>query len=233
MARDSAAAVSMPGEAALPHSPGLPDSAHTRSSRLPRRIDPGKSASSSIRTRPTRSLPAYERIPPEHQDLFGVRTDTPYTPAERQYSAAVQQTVQELLEGKRQQIVLLRRWPGDGERISVMPAPRGIDRDRLRLAMVERILISTLSFLRHVSPGGPVFQRETRDQLIETQQFSTRYPHIIIERVDAFDRKTREPLFTEWCVRRVQNQRAETCFNRWLDAANLALNIFKAVRRQG
>ena len=77
---------------------------------------------------------------------------------------------------------------------------------------------------------GPVCQTENGDQLLETQQFSTRYPHIIIERLDAFSARQRSPLFTEWRFRRIQNQRAETQINRWLDAANLGLTLFRAFR---
>jgi hypothetical protein len=174
--------------------------------------------------------PFHERIPPEHQDLFGIRTDTPYTESERKYSAAVQTCFQELLEGKRQQIVLLRRFHDDHDRLEVLSAPPGVDRADLRLAMVERLLISVIAFVRDVSPGGPVFQREEADMLVETQPFATKYPHIIIERLDAFSRDGRKPLFTEWRLRRTQNQRMETRINRWLDAANLVLSLVKDVR---
>ncbi len=171
-----------------------------------------------------------ERMPAEHQDLFGVRTDTPYTPAERAYSSAVQIRVEELLAGRCSELVLLRRYHRHRDQISVMPAPPGIDHGQLRLTMVERILVGTIAFLRDVSPGGPIFQRMTRSHLVETQQFSTKYPHILIERLDAFDRETRDPAFTEWRIRRTQNQRAETQLNRWLDAANLALSAYKTIK---
>jgi hypothetical protein len=173
-----------------------------------------------------------ERIPAEHRDLFGIRTETPYTEAERRYSAAVQARLEELLEGRRQQIVFLRRHHQGGERIEVLPPPAGIDREELRLPMVERILICTISFVRDVSPGGPVFQRVEAGQVVETQPFSTKYPHIIIERTDTFSREERQPLFTEWRLRRTQNQKMETQINRWLDAANLALSVIKGLRGQ-
>jgi hypothetical protein len=169
-------------------------------------------------------------IPDDHEDLLGIRTDTPYTEAERSYSAAVQSCLEVLLEGRRQQLVLLRRYHQPPQRLEVMPAPLHVDRAQLRLPMVERILVSTLAFVRDVSPGGCVFQALDGDQLVETQHFSTKYPHIVIERVDAFDHRTRIPLYTEWRLRRLQNQRAETQLNRWLDAANLALSVVKALR---
>jgi hypothetical protein len=170
------------------------------------------------------------RIPPDQWDLLGVRTDTPYTEAERQYSAAVQENLEELLQGRRARLPLMRRYHEDPPRIDVLRAPGNINRAELRLLMVERILVSTIAFIRDISPGGCVFQCVEDGQLLETQHFTTKYPHIIIERVDAFAEPSRMPLYTEWRLRRVQNQRAETQINRWLDAANLALSAFKTFR---
>ncbi|HEX5324926.1 MAG TPA: hypothetical protein VFW40_14155 [Capsulimonadaceae bacterium] len=170
-----------------------------------------------------------ERVPHGHRDLFGPRSETPYTEAERVYSEAVQAALEDLLAGSRQQIVLLRRFYDGPARIGVMPAPAGVDRGELRLATVEEILMRTLLFMRDVSPGGPVFQREAEGFLIETQQFSTKYPHIVIERVDAFHKEGRSPEFTEWRLRRTQNQKAETQINRWLDIANLGLSVLKSI----
>ncbi|MFN3648585.1 MAG: hypothetical protein ACK47B_03305 [Armatimonadota bacterium] len=175
----------------------------------------------------------WDHLPLEHQDLLGVRTDTPYTEAERLYSASVQAALEELLQGRRHRIVLLRRHhaaSGRAEQVEVLPAPAGVDRRGLRRPMVERILVSTIAFVRDISPGGPVFQREAGDHLLETQHFSTKYPHIIIERLDAFHRRHRTPEFTEWRLCRTQNQRAETQINRWLDAANLALSFVDTLR---
>src|SRR5262249_58870319 len=100
-------------------------------------------------------------------------------------------------------------------------APAGVDRSELRVAMVERLVISTISFVRDVSPGGPVFQRRIGDRLVETQQFSTKYPHIIIERIDTFRLDDRTPLFTEWRLRRTQNQKDATRIHRRRDTPNL------------
>jgi hypothetical protein len=166
-------------------------------------------------------------LPSAHQDLLGVRTDTPYTPAERQYSVAVQRRLEEQLAGKRQQLFLLRRYHQSPGTIATMPAPPGVNRAGLRTKTVERMLVATLSFIRDVSPGGCVVQCSRDGQLIETQQFSTKYPHILIERVDVFEEPSRAPFSTEWRLRRIQNQRAETQINRWLDAAGLAFNVAK------
>lgn len=172
-------------------------------------------------------------VPAEHQDLFGVRTDTPYTGAEREYSAALQNCLEELLEGRRSEMVLLRRHHGARPRIEVPPAPPAIDRTELRGRVVERLLVATISFVRDVSPGGPVFQREVDGRIVETQHFSTKYPHINIERLDAFEADTRFPLFTEWRLRRTQNHRQEFQINRWLDAANLTISLVKSLTGRG
>lgn len=170
-----------------------------------------------------------ERVPHGHRDLFGLRTGTPYTSAERVYSEAVQAALEDLLAGTREEIVLLRRFYEGPRRIAVMPAPANLDRAELRLETVEEILMRTLLFMRDVSPGGPIFQREVEDRLLETQQFSTKYPHIVIERMDAFHTQGHSPEFTDWRLRRTQNQRAETQINRWLDIANLGLSVLKSI----
>src|SRR5262245_47894190 len=170
------------------------------------------------------------KVPPEHHDLFGPRTDTPYTEAEREYSMAIHLRLEELLAGTRQRMVLLRRYHDGSARLTVMRASREIDRAGLRLDMAERLLMDPISFVRDISPGGPVFQAVRRDQLVETQHFATKYPHIVIERQDIFRIEDRSPLYTEWRLRRTQNQRAETQINRWLDAANLGLSLLKSLR---
>ena len=161
------------------------------------------------------------------EELFAARPNAAYTAAERRYSAAIQARVNDLLEGRLNRLVLLRRYHEE-DRVAVMRGPRELDCRELRLPVVEKLLTSTLVFVRNDSPGGPVCQEEESDRLVETQQFSTRYPHIVIERVDAFAVAGHRPVYTEWRLRRIQNQRAETQINRWLDAATLGLTLFKA-----
>ena len=50
------------------------------------------------------------------------------------------------------------------------------------------------------------------------------------ERRRACDEHASEPLFSEWRLRRVQNQRAQVQINRLLDAANLAFEFVRLVR---
>ena len=163
------------------------------------------------------------------QDLFAARPNVSYSRAERRYSAAIQSSVNDLLEGRLNRLLLLRRIHDDADRVAVMRGPRDVDPAELRMPVVEAMLTSTLAFVRDEALGA-VCQREEGEQLIETQQFSTRYPHIIIERVDAFSTKDHHPVFTECALRRIQNQRAETQINRWLDAATLGNTLFKAFR---
>lgn len=167
-------------------------------------------------------------LPVRQSELFAVRREMPYTPAERKYSQMVQDTLQDLLEATSREVVLMRRYHHD-DRLAMLPAGKGVDRSGLRRVMVERILSATLEFVRDASPGGPIFQRETRSGLTETQLFGTRYPHIVIEREDAYSQADSEPIYTEWRLRRTQNQKAETHMNRWLDAADLGVNLVKAV----
>jgi hypothetical protein len=65
---------------------------------------------------------------------------------------------------------------------------------------------------------------------VEYQIFSTRYPHILIERTDRYVGDELDPVEITWCLQRVQNQRAQTQFNRLLDAANLAFDLLRAIR---
>jgi hypothetical protein len=207
-----------------------PPGAAARPSRPRRKIT--RSAGSAtvapfVLAAPGRSRDAI-RMPQD--DLLGARRGADYTEAERKYSASVRAHLEELLQGRQRQMVLLRRDHRAPDRLAAMPAPAGVDRRHLRREVVEQILIATLAFVRDTADGGAIFQALRGDRLIETQHFATRYPHIVIERVDAFNPADRAPLATEWRLRRVQNQRAETHFNRWLDAANLALSAFKTLR---
>jgi len=37
------------------------------------------------------------------------------------------------------------------------------------------------------------------------------------------------PIYTEWRLRRTQNQKAETHINRWLDATNLGISVLRSL----
>src|SRR4051794_14371127 len=92
------------------------------------------------------------------QDLFAARPNVSYTGAERRYSAAIQSSMNDLLEGRLNRLLLLRRFHDDVDRVAVMRGPRDVDPAELRMPIVEEMLTSTLAFVRDESPGGPVCQ---------------------------------------------------------------------------
>jgi hypothetical protein len=162
-------------------------------------------------------------------ELFRERPAVAYNASEQAFSKVAQTRLEELLRGELNALPLLRRYHREPRRLGVARAPRDIDRRALRLAVVERILTDLLQFLHAGTgaAGGPIAQSRDHGQLLERQTFTTRFPHIIIERTDRFDARTREPLETEWVVRRIQNQRADVRVNRALDAANLGIELVK------
>lgn len=162
--------------------------------------------------------------------LRETRERAPYNAAEQAFSFLLQQRLQRLLEGKDNRLELLRRYPGDPHRLGVMVTPRTVDRGQLRLDVVERLLWETLHFVRPDALGGPVAQQRTPEgSVIETQLFSTRYPHIVIERIDRYVGDAPTPVETTYTLRRVQNQRSQTRANRVLDAANLAFELLRVL----
>ena len=113
----------------------------------------------------------------------------------------------QLLKGERNDLLLFRMYPSNDERIGVMSTPADIDREALRIDVVERLATDALVFLCERSVGGPVAQETLDDGArIETRKFATRYPHIIIERVDIYRPGAQMPVSVQWSARRVQNQ---------------------------
>lgn len=167
----------------------------------------------------------------EGDPLTRVRRRADYRDAERQFSAVLQQRFQDLLEGKRNSLDLLRRYPGQANRLGVIELPAGVRRDELRLPIVEDLTWRVVDFMRSADACGPIIQTRGPDgTVVERQEFPTKYPHILIERTDRYPDGAAAPSEITWTLRRVQNQRAQTQLNRFLDAANLAFDIFRAVR---
>jgi hypothetical protein len=154
-----------------------------------------------------------------------------YNAAEQQFSLMLQQRLNALLEGKRNSLALLRRYPNQPDRLGVMATPARVPRDQLRLHTVEGIIWDALDFVRPDAAGGPVAQNLAPDgSVVEHQMFSTRYPHIVIERTDRYVGDGSDPVEITWSLRRVQNLRRHTQFNRLLDAANLAFELLRVIR---
>ena len=63
----------------------------------------------------------------------------------------------------------------------------------------------------------------------EIRNYPTRYPHIVIERIDHFRAGASQPDSVQWSARRVQNQRTSTQINRMLDAANLGVDLVRFI----
>ncbi|HET8629885.1 MAG TPA: hypothetical protein VFL91_20890 [Thermomicrobiales bacterium] len=163
--------------------------------------------------------------------LLGDRPRADYTAAERRFSQLLRRQLDEVLEGRRGELWLLRRYPGDPHRLGVPPLPPGEDGGEVRLAVAEGLVREAIAFVCPDGAGGPTAQEPTADGgVLERRAFATRYPHIVLERVDRFAAGGAAPAESAWCLRRVQNQRAQVRLNRLLDAANLALEVAKLVR---
>lgn len=163
--------------------------------------------------------------------LTGTRKRAQYNTAEQQFSVCLQQRLEELLQGKRNCVALLRRYPKDPNRLGLMPTPPSVARADLRLPVVETLVWDAINFVRLKAAGGPIAQRELPDgSLLELQSFPTKFPHIVIERTDRYVGDDDEPVEMTWSIQRVQNQRAQTQLNRLLDAANLVFELVRVVR---
>lgn len=163
-------------------------------------------------------------------DLFAIREAYPYNAAEQEFSRFIEQKLQKLLKGELNHLPLLRRYYQEPERLAAPVPPQGVDRDALRLPIVEELLTRVLVFLQTGMPGGPIAQEANDRHVIERQLHTTRFPHILIERIDTFEGGTGIPLETEWVARRAQNQHVDTRINRFLDLANLGFEFFRAAR---
>jgi hypothetical protein len=163
------------------------------------------------------------------RELFQGRAAMDYTESEQAFSTLVQTRLEELLGGELNFLPLLRRYHREPDRLGVPLTPQVINPRELRLPVVERILMTLLQFLHNGVGvgGGPIVQAQLSGQLIERQAFTTRFPHILIERIDRYHEASREPLETEWVAKRIQNQRADLHVNRALNAANLGIEIVK------
>ena len=72
------------------------------------------------------------------QDLFASRTNVSYTQAERRYSAAIQSSINDLLEGRLNRLLLLRRYHDDPDRVAVEGPERSLTYAELRSEAVAR-----------------------------------------------------------------------------------------------
>lgn len=162
--------------------------------------------------------------------LMEQRPRRAYNPDEQRFSVLVQQRLDELLRGDRNDLMLLRLYPAAPGRMGVMATPARINRAALRPDVVRELMQETLLFLAAGSPGGPAAQQPCgAGCLVERRYFPTKYAHIVIEREDRFD--AAGCTSRTWCARRVQNQREQTQINRLLDLANLGFEVMESLLR--
>jgi hypothetical protein len=163
--------------------------------------------------------------------VMGTRPRAEYTRAEQRFSVLLRERLHDLVQGKRNDLWLLRRYPEEPHRLGVMALPAGGPGDELRLPVVEALVREAIGFVSPDGAGGPVSQCEAPDGgVVEYQSFSTKFPHIVLERTDRYALEGSAPVEITWRLQRVQNQRAQVQINRLLDAANLAFEFVRLVR---
>jgi len=163
--------------------------------------------------------------------LARVRPRADYNEAERKFSTILRERFQEILQGKRNHLDLLRRYPSDGDRVGIIALPPEVPRNQLRLPVVEQMTWQVIGFVYSDAEGGPISQYPAPEGCtLELQTFPTKYPHIVIERVDRYQDGDPNPVEITWSLQRVQNQRAQTQLNRLLDATNLAFEFLRVIR---
>ena len=163
-------------------------------------------------------------------DLFARRETSRYNLAEQEFSRFMEGRLEKLLRGDLNRLALLRHYHQQPDRLAAPIPPRGVDRNALRLPVIEEMLVRVLVFLQTGMPGGPIAQEPHNGRIVERQLHTTRFPHILIERIDSFETGSGTRLETEWILKRTQNQHVATRINRVLDVANLGLEFFRASR---
>ena len=163
--------------------------------------------------------------------LTAARPRADYTGAERDFSCLLRQRLVEVLEGKRDRLEILRKYPRQPDRVAVLCPPDGLPPDELRAPVVERLTWDAIRFVQAETSGGPIAQLPAAGGgVLEVQTFPTKFPHIVIERADLFRDGSVEADEITWTLYRVQNQRRQTQLNRVLDATNLLFEFVRLVR---
>jgi hypothetical protein len=163
-------------------------------------------------------------------ELFARHEASDYNEAERRFSGFIQLKLEELLRGDLNSLPMLRHYHQDPGRLGTLDPPWGLPPGSMRLPVVEKMVTRALLFLQTGLPGGPVTQDISDGCLVERQLFGTRFPHIVIERIDSYEASSGTAVETEWIIRRFQNQHAENRVLRALDLTNLGLELFRVFR---
>jgi hypothetical protein len=167
-----------------------------------------------------------------NDELLGVRAPRAFTEPERRYSAFVRSKLERLLKGDLNRLPLMREYHREEGRLGVLLPHHNGAGVGLQLPVVRELMCDTIRFLHTGMPGGPIQQVQENGCLVEVQPFTTRFPHILLERRDVYDASTGDVLETEWTARRVQNAHADVRINRALDAANLGVELLRSWLKQ-
>ena len=163
--------------------------------------------------------------------MLDIRYRTDYTAAEQAFSQLLKDHVLDLLEGRRQRLPILRKYPHDPARIGVIPMPPTVVLGRLGLSRLEELTWEALSWLQVDGAAGPITQTTAPDgSTIEVQTFITRYPGVIFDRVDHFPIGAELADCITWCLSRIQRQPPQGVMDRLLVAANLVLGLAELVQ---
>ena len=165
-------------------------------------------------------------------DLLGQKPLSEYNADERRYSVHIRETLLKLIKGDIDVLDLMAKYYKEPGRIGAVPIPPSVDPTAIRISKVEEMLASSIRFLHDGTEGGPMAQEEDlkRGAIIQKRDFPTRFPHIVIERTDIYDKGSGELIQSSWCVHRVQNQRNSIRVNRVLDILSLGMGILQLRR---
>jgi hypothetical protein len=161
-------------------------------------------------------------------DLIRSQPLVRYNDQERRLSAHVEHEIDCLILGRRDSLVLLKLYPRPTDDDVAALVPTGIGQDGVRAEIATRIASEALNFFGPLH-GGIVVQEVHDDVILQGRRYTSAYPHITLERYDAYDAATSDPLVSEWRARRIQNLRRETRTNRMIDVTLLVLEIGKSV----
>jgi hypothetical protein len=173
-------------------------------------------------------------------ELLRSQPPADYTDDERRLSAHVEHAVDRMILGRCDDLVLLKLYPiashtpvgvdgeagtgADGTHVAL----HGLYPDGVRPETAARLAAETLNFFGPLH-GGILVQEYHDDILVQGRRYTCAYPHITLERYDAYDAPTSDPLLISWRARRIQNLRRETRTNRTIDVALLSLEIAKSL----
>ena len=99
---------------------------------------------------------ATEQAHPPAGALWEARPRADYSEAERAFSWLLSTRLAEVLQGKRNSLQILRKYPSDPMRVGVLRAPDGSDPSELRGPVVEQLTWNALRFVQAEVAGGPI-----------------------------------------------------------------------------